>query len=191
MPPSVTVVMPLNADTLVTLNIGFNVSVYRIASFVTGSVLLTSNQSVVVKYALAVGKVLSQPGLNELTLRFASILFNTLTITRLAPLTSLNIVCLGLKAIPYFSTSLSLGSGTGDASAFSLHRLSISLSVRCSGTVLSLSPSLINFHAVCEIPSGFKFLLKLICKCDSSSRISEMLCNNILVSLTKLIISNP
>ena len=182
---------PLSSETLVTLNIGFIESLYLIFSLVTGSTLDTAYQFVVCKYALAVGNVLSQPEYSEFTLMFASILFKTLTIIRLADFMSWNIVCLGLKLIPYFSTSLNLGSGTGDASAFSPHKLSISLSLRCSGTVLLLSPSRINFQAVCEIPSGFKFLLKLICKCDSSSLISDMLCSNKLFSLAKLIISKP
>ena len=146
--PSVTSLKPLSSATLVTLNIGFNESVYLIDSFVIGSILSTAYQLLVCKYALAVGNILSHPAYSELTLVLANILFSTLTIIRLADCMSLNIVCLGLKLIPYFSTSLNVGSGTGEASAFSPHKLSISLSLKCSGTMLLESPSLINFHAV-------------------------------------------
>ena len=59
-------------------------------------------------YALAVGNEMSQPAKVVFNLVPAKISFNLLTNILRAFLTSLNIVCLGLYPIPYFSMSLSL-----------------------------------------------------------------------------------
>ena len=101
-------------------------------------------------------------------------------------------LCLGLNLIPYASTSLKSGSGTVWPNASLPAKLSISLLLKSSGISLLLSCSLISFHAVCFCPTGFKFLLKLICKfCSSSLSNGAILLNTIALSLTKLINGSP
>ena len=191
-PSFIELVTAVNSETLPTFKIGLYVESYLIFLLLDASVLIVSNQFTVSIYVLLVGKSISQ--FTKLLVNFtsASNSFNVYANSLLASLTSLNIVCLGLKATPYFSTSLSKGSGTDLPDASTPHKLSINLLPKSSGIILLLSPSRNSFQALCFCPIGFKFLLKLICKFCSSSLIIELaLLNTKEESLMKLINGNP